>query len=418
MSFKNKVKKFVVSVKPGLNSNEFKTELLKKHPELKSLNTFDYYSTKYAQENGYVITDLVSMKDAVNEIVTTIKPNLSIEDLKTEILSKYPHLEELSSFDFSLNRYAKEQGYQFKETRTTSIRNKNRNEIVIDETKRTDLVIETVTEDNIDKEKLKTVKTETPFDILASDFGGFMRGTQYEVSAPAGTGKTTLLNQIASDLEANNKGFKALFISAEMSRDDWEVEVYKNPTLGGIDTVFLLDLDEDEFDIKGVLLNALKAGDFIILDSSSSVIDLLMEQGESRGVIERWLRKNIISISREQRSIIMTIKHVNKDGKTAGSTKDKHYFTGKMKLEIDKNGERCVFFSKNRRGGENQNRKMFFNRNDEGKLVFNQTKFDNDTLVNEIVETTRETDDNHDEDFAQLFKSKLEILDEVESELN
>ena len=57
----------------------------------------------------------------------------------------------------------------------------------------------------------------------------------------------------------------------------------------------------------------------------------------------------------------MLIQQVTKGGEFAGSNRFKHMLTGMAHMKFDGDGGRCIFFSKNRRGGEMN--KLFFSLN-------------------------------------------------------
>lgn len=354
----------------------------------------------------------LTIKDAIEMSINKIDANLTINEFRSKLLELHPELANYSAYNHLSKYYAELNGYVFSKKQPNLYKVSTTLMPEID--KKDDLIITSVTTENINHAALKTYKTGTGIDLLFSNREGVMGGTQYEVSAPAGTGKTTLLAQIAKDLEANNPGYKALFISGEMDRSDWEIEVDENPSLSDLKTVFLLDYDDEVYDIRKIIIKALKEANFVIVDSSSAIVDMLMEQGHKRSEVERWLRKNIIQISKEQSSTIMVIKHVNKDGETAGSTKDKHMFTGKMVLEMTKSGQRRVYFEKNRRGGKYQKRVMYFTKDETGRLVFNRTLFDNETYTMTMVSNNNQEIDN---DFKTILESRFKKLDTNEAEL-
>ena len=48
----------------------------------------------------------------------------------------------------------------------------------------------------------------------------------------------------------------------------------------------------------------------------------------------------------------LVIQQVTKQGEFAGSNRFKHMLTGMMHMKFTKEGERTMYFSKNRRGGD------------------------------------------------------------------
>lgn len=353
----------------------------------------------------------ISLNTAAKELVRTLGDRqITEEEFRATLATTYPQLMGLSTFEYYSVYNARKAGYTFKSmtpvVTTIPIEEKN------DELSIVNIGINDITDSDI-----ATFKTGTYFDIIASDFGGFMGGVQYEVSAPAGTGKTTLLTQIGQYLKENNDNFTTLFISGEMSRRDWKVEVYKNPSLSGIDTIFLSDYDNETDDILTILIKALGAANYVIVDSASSITEFLIDELDMKPkTAEKWLRREIIKASEKNNSIIMSIKHVNKDGKTAGGTKDKHMFTGRLILDMESANSRFAYFEKNRRGGENQFKRLYFKKDAQsGRLTFDAHKFDNDREVDQILESQNDNQEEFDKDFKDIFMKQTTIVNHEDS---
>ncbi len=67
----------------------------------------------------------------------------------------------------------------------------------------------------------------------------------------------------------------------------------------------------------------------------------------------------------------MVIQQVTKGGEFAGSNRFKHMLTGMGHMKFVEGG-RCIFFSKNRRGGEMN--KLFFSLDQKNKVGFLYTE--------------------------------------------
>lgn len=356
----------------------------------------------------------LNIKQAIKESINEIAKSLTIKEFRAELLKLHPHLDSYTAYNHLSKLYALEEGYEFnmdKKVKTKSTVNTKK-------FKEAELFVTNITEDDITDDDIKTFKTNTAFDIIASDFSGLMGGTQYEVSAKAGTGKTTLLSQIGVYLCENNENMSMLFISAEMSRQDWKVEVYKNPSLSNIPAVFLNDYDTDIYDLKEVISKALRMARYVIIDSSTVISELLSDVCDMKpNKAKKWIGKEIIDASLEKNSIMMCIKHVTKDGTAVGSTWDKHMFTGQLLLEAKSANSRCAFFTKNRRGGNNQFKEVYFYKNKEdGRLMFDQEIIDRQLLMESIENESKDSIDKHNEEFSQLFKENI-IEENLETEV-
>lgn len=343
----------------------------------------------------------MSLKKSIIEFVKTIESGLSENDFKKSFLSIYPNYENSSTFGYWFKRYAIENGYVFK-INNTKIQNKQNEEYSLIDLNSKSITLEDITEDDI-----KTYKTNTAFDTIASDMCGLMGGTQYEVSAAAGTGKTTLLTQIGVYLQENNPSVDMMFISAEMNEQDWKVEIYKNKSLSGVRTLFISEI-EDESNIKNVIYSALRSAKYVIVDSVTVLGVMLSDYtGMKPEKAKKWICKQIIKASQENNSIMMCIKHATKDGSVVGTTWDKHMFTGQLLLEAETATKRYAYFTKNRRGSSQQFKKLYFFRDKEtGRLMFDQSLLDQQTMIDEIKTETENKLKEDELEFDKMFETE------------
>lgn len=352
----------------------------------------------------------MNIKTAVETSIHLIEDNLTIVEFRKRLLELHPHLAQYSAYNHLSKLYATENGYNFNMLKPSTkipasvIR-------VPREVKPVELDIVSIETKDITENDIRTYKTGTAFDIIASDFVGLMGGTQYEVSAKAGTGKTTLLSQIGVYLMENNEDMTMSFISAEMSRQDWKIEVYKNPSLSNIPGIFLNEYDTEEYDLRDIIAKALRSAKYVIIDSSTVIATLLAEECDMKPTkAQKWIGKEIIKASEEQNSIMMCIKHVTKDGTAVGSTWDKHMFTGQLLLEAESSSSRYAYFTKNRRGGNNQFMKVYFKKDQEsGRLVFDQDILDKQILLESILQDSSESLQKHSADFSEMFNDIIEL---------
>ncbi len=242
----------------------------------------------------------------------------------------------------------------------------------------------------IDVSKFKAIPTGTAFDKIASKRGGIMPGTVYIITGESGAGKTTVSTNIADYLTENNPGFTTGFISCEMDESDWTEEVIDNPRLGDLPTVFMLDYLEASNYVE-VLEEGLRKWNYVVLDSFEVVIDQLKE---IKGWTSKKAESELINILRkaaaETGCTIMCIQQYTKGGTFVGSNKIKHLLTGMIFVMFDTDGDRYITFTKNRRGGHMVGKRLYFSKSKEnGRLVFNDEKFENAERINEFSETNK-----------------------------
>ena len=212
------------------------------------------------------------------------------------------------------------------------------------------------------------MRTNKKIDSLLSSEGGLMKGTNFAFAGDPGVGKSTVMLDILGDL--NDKGQKVLFISGEMTSIDMFGYVKRFPKFGRLPILFMGDYIEK--DPLVILKSALSEGfDVVLIDSMAevctSIVDFhggTMKNAETQ--VLNLLEKHNKAENKEKRNTtFLIIQQVTKAGELAGSNRFKHALTavGHIKFEAD---GRCVWFSKNRRGGQMD--KLFFSL-DAGKNV-------------------------------------------------
>lgn len=240
---------------------------------------------------------------------------------------------------------------------------------------------------NIDMSRFTAISTGTAFDKIASKRNGIMPGTTYILTGESGAGKTTIATNLADYLKETNPGFTAGFISCEMDKDDWTEECIDNPRLAQLNTVFMLNYLEAPNYLE-ILTEGLMKYNCVILDSFEVVIDQLKEiKGWTAKKAESELINLLRKAASESGAIIIAIQQYTKGGTFVGSNKIKHMLTGMMFVRFDKNGERYVTFTKNRRGGHMVGKHLYFIKNKEtGRLEFDDTRFENDKAILDFTE--------------------------------
>ena len=214
---------------------------------------------------------------------------------------------------------------------------------------------ELVKMDNLsfDKNLFVPMSTGKKVDSLLSSEGGLMKGTNFAFVGDPGVGKSTVMLDILADLQA--KGQKCLFISGEMTSIDMYGYVKRYPKFGQLDILFMGDYIEKDPMI--VLTSVLAQGfDVVLIDSMAEVCTNIVDyhggtfkNAESK-VLNLLEKHNKAENLSKLNTTFLIIQQVTKSGEFAGSNRFKHMLTGMGHLKFTE-GSRCLFFSKNRRGG-------------------------------------------------------------------
>ena len=214
---------------------------------------------------------------------------------------------------------------------------------------------ELVKMDNLsfDKDLFVPMPTGKKIDSLLSSEGGLMKGTNFAFVGDPGVGKSTVMLDILADLQS--KGQKCLFISGEMTSIDMFGYVKRFPKFGQLDILFLGDYIEKDPII--VLKSVLAQGfDVVLIDSMAEVCTNIVDfhggtfkNAESQ-VLNLLEKHNKAENIAKKNTTFMIIQQVTKGGEFAGSNRFKHMLTSMGHMKFVEGG-RCIFFSKNRRGG-------------------------------------------------------------------
>lgn len=209
-------------------------------------------------------------------------------------------------------------------------------------------------EQNFSPTLFEPMQTGKDIDGFFSSANGIPRATNYMIIGDPGVGKSTVGMDILSDL--NNKGYKVLFIMAEMTRIDLFGYVKRYPKFGNLPILFLTEyLDSNP---KLVLEEAISEGyDVILIDSFAEVCESLREANSlSINQAEKWLidtmiRNNLGENRGGFNTTFLCIQQVTKGGGFVGTNKLKHNTTGMLELRFDEGGKNSYMsFTKNRRG--------------------------------------------------------------------
>jgi DNA repair protein RadA/Sms len=204
------------------------------------------------------------------------------------------------------------------------------------------------------------MRTGKKVDELLSSEGGLMKGCNFAFVGDPGVGKSTVMLDILADL--HKKGQKVLFISGEMTSIDLYGYVKRFPKFGKLPILFMGDYVEH--DPIEVIRETLKTGyDVVLIDSMAEVCTQIVD---FHGGTNKNAETKVLNLLEEHNkgenenkinSTFLIIQQVTKGGTFAGSNRFKHMLTGMGHMKFVEGG-RCLFFSKNRRGGKMD--KLFF----------------------------------------------------------
>jgi predicted ATP-dependent serine protease len=197
----------------------------------------------------------------------------------------------------------------------------------------------------------KPMATGREIDSILSTEGGLMPGTNMVLVGGPGSGKTTVaLDWIAS---LTLKGFKCLYVSAEMD----EIAHYKYckrmPRLSCVQTLFLKNYADNPKEVLEYVFN--EGYDVIVVDSIAEVIEMYRDAYRTtESAAEFWFLNLQDKMKKGENkkkyyTTFVNIQQVTKGGEFAGSNRIKHMTDAMAHIERSKDGlERSIFFSKNR----------------------------------------------------------------------
>jgi len=216
---------------------------------------------------------------------------------------------------------------------------------------------------SFDPQLFRPMKSGRVIDAHFSSEGGLMKGTNYAIVGDPGIGKTTVMLDMLADLQS--KGQKVLFISGEMNQIDMYGYVKRFPKFGQLPILFMGDYCEDN--ALEVVKSILSEGwDTVLIDSMAEIQNAVVDttKGWMSGkkaeteLLNLFEKHNMGENDSEINTSFLVIQQVTKGGEFAGSNRFKHMLTGMMHLKFTKEGDRIMYFTKNRRGGD-MSKRMF-----------------------------------------------------------
>ena len=253
----------------------------------------------------------------------------------------------------------------------------------------------------------KLHKTGKKIDDLFSDHeegGGIYGGTVNIVIGESGVGKSTVLLDLLSSIQDQNPESKILYVSSEMTRNDILFYYKKTPAIGKVPTLLLMDYMADG-QLSAVLESAFNGQhDIIVLDSYQDVLVKLKEaQSWKSTQAESWLTNMMIDAAEKSGCAVLAIQHMTKGGTYVGSTYLKHATTAMLEIRFDISGQRYLEFSKNRRGGSGVGKRLYYNLDETGSVVYDQERFTETESIRKIENTESIRQHDLTKKFEEIF---------------
>lgn len=254
-------------------------------------------------------------------------------------------------------------------------------------------------------------RTGKAVDRLFSDHeegGGVYGGTVNIVVGESGVGKSTVLFDLLACVKARSPETRILYVSSEMTRNDILFYYRKSPTIGAVPTLLLNDHLRGGTLAK-VLEDTFKGEwDIVVLDSyQDAAIKLTEAMGWRQKRSESWLTGLMIESAETRGTAVLAIQHMTKTGQYMGSTYLKHATTSMLEIRFDPNGGRYLEFSKNRRGGSQVNRRLYYDLDPEYGVVYDELRFEDSYGVAEEEQAEAKVVD---------FCDMVDVPDEVKPE--
>ncbi len=275
------------------------------------------------------------------------------------------------------------------------------------ETKVSDIADSVVAINELEFPNFRLLKSGTYIDELLSDHeegGGQYTGTVTVVVGESGVGKSTVMLDVIANLKQQNPDSNILYVSSEMTRNDIYFYKQKTPIIGDIPTLLMMDYIHTG-NMDQVLEKVAFSGDYdvVLLDSFQDMVvkfkDIL---GWKATYAETWLTNIMISAADKMGIAVLAIQHLTKGGTYVGSTYLKHATTAMLEFRFDSEGARYLEFSKNRRGGSNINKPLYYTLED-GKIKYDQERFESTQTVKQMESTELERKREAEETFNRVF---------------
>lgn len=272
------------------------------------------------------------------------------------------------------------------------------------------LEISVVKVEDLDFPNFKLHNTGKAIDTLFSDHeegGGLYGGTVTIVIGESGVGKSTVLLDVLASVQEQNPDAKILYVSSEMTKNDIAFYYKKTPAIGKVPTLLLMNHVSDGTLDLAIEKKFSEQYDIILLDSYQDVVVKLKEvKGWRSTQAESWLTNIMIESAEKNGSAILAIQHMTKGGQYVGSTYLKHATTAMLELLFDDAGHRYIVFSKNRRGGSNVGKRLYFNLDEKGDIIYDENRFKETQDLKEIEDKEMFRQSDLSRKFEDMFITK------------
>lgn len=196
------------------------------------------------------------------------------------------------------------------------------------------------------------MKTGTEIDVILSTEGGLMPATNIVIVGGPGGGKSTLVLDILASL--TEKGYKCLFVSAEMNEIAYYKYCKRMPKFNKVETLFLKNHMDNPKEVLEYVFD--KGYDVIAVDSMAETIGMIQEAYDLKSA--RKAEVMFLDLQEKHKkgenkdgyyTSFINIQQVTKGEEFVGSNRLKHMTEGMAKIERSKDGlERTIHFEKNR----------------------------------------------------------------------
>lgn len=259
-------------------------------------------------------------------------------------------------------------------------------------------------------------------DNIISKKIGSMPGTTVVVTGGPSVGKTTvcldtLHNVTQTYLKTINKKDHAaakqefVYFSSEMKKIDIQAMAHDSPWINELLTILLNEYPKNQY--KALIEKVLTHGyRYVVLDSFQNMVERLVAfcgmttTGAATFLLNLLEKANTGDTTTGHCTCILLIQQVTKGGVFVGKNGLKHDTTAMLELRFDENNQsRYMEFTKNRRNGAINFKKLYYSLNEKGELVYDENRWNEDRERETIMQTEREQLHTNRENFASAFLS-------------
>ena len=277
---------------------------------------------------------------------------------------------------------------------------------------------------NVDPSMNQNYLTGTLVDPVFSAKGGIPKGSNTLMIGDAGTGKTTVAFNMASDVQINYPEAKILVIEAEMNALETAPFAERFPKMANLPILFVGSGIEGAAHTCQNLVTTLRRGlDLVVIDSIEKLSSIISyEEGWSSIKAMTWLLSlikqhcNGVNIRKIPTSFL-SIQQVTKNGTARGSNIITHDATAVMRLRrsslTNQYSDRYLYFQKNRRGFVDF--PLFYDIISGGDVTYDIERYDDECDKREIRSHSIEANDQIRGFLNEYFRDED---DQGEAEVN